>query len=89
MVFMKRRDLMLAVGASEALANAGTWAQAPRRRSIGVILVVDRVPRGAKPADLPVEQADRFEFVINRRTAAELGLTIPQSALIRATEVIE
>jgi len=50
---------------------------------------VDRILRGAKPVDLPVEQAERFELVINRRTAMELGLTIPQSMLLQATEVIE
>jgi putative ABC transport system substrate-binding protein len=50
---------------------------------------VDKILRGAKPADLPVELAERFELVVNRKAAAELGLTIPQSVLVQATEVIE
>ena len=68
------------------LLSYGTDLVAPWRRAASY---VDRILRGAKPAELPVQLPTKFEMVVNLKTAKALGLTVPQSILLRADEVIE
>jgi putative ABC transport system substrate-binding protein len=76
---------------ARAFVEAGglmSYGSSPSERGQRIASYVDKILKGAKPADLPVEQLSKFEFVINLKTAQALGLTIPPMLLFQATEVI-
>ena len=79
------------VGGSRDLPASGLIAYGPTRDEYAQIAAryVDRILKGAKPGDLSIEQPTRFNLVINLKAAKALGLTIPQSLLQRADEVIQ
>ncbi|HVO06928.1 MAG TPA: ABC transporter substrate-binding protein, partial [Burkholderiaceae bacterium] len=92
MIALTRRARIPVVGFNETMADAGAlFSFGPSivdqiRRSAHL---VDKVLHDTKPADIPVEAGDRLQLVVNARSARELGLTIPQSFLLRADRVID
>ena len=93
------RIITLALGARlPTIFDTRDYAQAGALMSYGpnrsdqfrqAAQLVDKILRGAKPGNIPVEQVDKFELVVNLTTAKALGLSIPESFLARADEVIE
>ena len=81
-----------AVSAWSAFAEKGnlmTYGPVLRESFVSLAGIVDRVLKGAKPADIPVEQPSKFELVLNLKTAKMIGITVPPSILLRADRVIE
>jgi putative ABC transport system substrate-binding protein len=89
--FAAKHQIPAISGWAEFAADGNLMTYGPHLRESWRHLAsyVDKILRGAKPGDLPVEQSSKFELVVNMRTAKALGLTIPPSVLLRADRVIE
>ena len=85
------KRLPLAVHRKEWVEQGGLFSYAADLASVGRAAApyVDKILKGAKPAELPAQQANKFELVINLKTAKQIGVTIPQSVLFRADKVIK
>ena len=86
------RHRLPAIYSNRPIADAGALMVYDADRAgleLATATYVQKILRGAKPADLPVQQPTKFEFVINLRTAKALGLTIPPALLVLANHVIE
>jgi len=91
-VAMAMKDQLPVISDWSAFAKAGALFTYGARQAAGMrrtAYYVDRILKGAKPADLPIEQPTEFELVVNVKTAKALGLNVPQSLLARADDVIE
>jgi putative ABC transport system substrate-binding protein len=73
------------------VGRGGLMAYAPNRAAgyRRAAYYVDKILQGAQPADLPIEQPMTFDFVVNMKTARELGITFPQEILLQITEVVD
>jgi len=91
MDFAASARLPAVYGGSEFVAKGGMMSYAPDIAEVfrRAAVFVDKILRGAKPAELPIEQPTEFELAVNLKTAKALGITIPQPILLRANKVIQ
>ena len=89
--WLKRANCRVAFGCVRCWSRGALFSYGVDQRAIArrVAVYVDRILKGVKPADMPVEQPTTFELVVNMKIARLLGIKVPQSILIQATAVIE